>query len=226
MSKLTLITALAATAAAFTLTACGGGASPFGAQPPVEVQCTRTGPVTVALFGDSTMVLTGARLQTYLDGRFGVGVAAVSIYAVGGTTAEQLPAQVAAAAAGQPGGYDVGVVNSAINDARAGTAVAEFTVAMQAMLAHVTLLETPSPIDPALGDDSAYAAADRMLGAQAGVGVIDTQAYVLGMQGWLGLLADGVHPAAALEDLIVTNSRGPAVGDQVEVVLDKAGCGQ
>lgn len=235
MTKLAVITFLAATVAALCLSACGGGEGaavpatpPVGevTQPPV-VQCTRTGPVTVALVGDSTqwgydstaMDLAphnpGTELQAEMVDRFGAGVVFVTNYGVGGTRADQAPVVTA----------DVVVVNYGINDWREGVTVAEFTARMKA-IAGVTLVETMMPQLPLGMVGPQGATSQEFVEAVKGLGlpVADVNAYVMSLADWQAHVVDGLHPDDAVYKLAVDNVLAPAVAQQVKAVLDKAGC--
>lgn len=199
------------------LAACGGGSDDTAphtgiASPPAPPCTPRV--VTVSLRGDSTMFGMGNRVQVLMDAQFGAGAVIVTNYGVPGTHSYDAPDVVPA---------DVVVANYGINDMRDGaTTLAGFRMYLGLM--DLTLVETQSPQAWDKGyyldtfganvpsyDEAGFVGVERTMG----VPVADTYAYVKAIPNWESLTDDGVHPAAALYDMIAANVLGPAVAKQV-----------
>ena len=208
---------LAAVCMAMVLSACGGGGSDLPG-------CTPH-PVSIALFGDSTQVgaYNVGALQRYLEARFGKDGVRIELRAVSSTYSGQL-------VAGQDGlnlpwpqsvHADIVLMNHGINDAGYSN-LTDYVASLQ-VLEHapaVVIFETPNPVSGQAYSTAPYAQAMRDVAARAHLAVADVQAYVLGVPNWQADLPDGVHPAAAMHELIAANVTGPVVAKAVQV----AGC--
>lgn len=186
----------ALTATLVTCTACGGGGGDAGPAAPVAVAVSAC--PTVAFYGDSTAVGLAPAMQAALDARFGAGRVVLANRAVSGTTSSDLAAV---------GDEPIAVVNFGINDSRRPFAIADYKANLRRLYRPGVVFKTPNPIwghqyDPADVDDQAYAQAMREVAAEVGAKLIDTNAYVLGLQDWPALVPDGLHPSAALYQVI------------------------
>src|SRR6185369_5076931 len=73
----------------------------------------------------------------------------------------------------------------------------------------VAVLETPSPTTADVYDTAPMAVIVREVAAEKHVALADVQAYVLSVPDWKDHLPDGIHPDAALHELIAQNITGP-----------------
>lgn len=186
---------------ALFLAACGGGGDSVDQTQAAAAACR---PVTVALYGDSTDAAPEARtsLQTLMDSRFGAGRVVVSTKAVSGTTSSDLPAV---------GGESLAVVNFGINDARAFASIDTYKANLRRLYRPGVIFKTPNPIwghtyDPTDVDDQAYVQAMREVATELDAPLIETNGYVLGLQDWHALVADGLHPTPVLYGKIAEGS--------------------
>jgi len=207
----------AAAAICFALTACGGGGSD------TPSTCSPH-PVSIALFGDSTQVgaYNAGALQRYLEARFGKDGFSLELRAVPGTTSQQAidgtdglnlpwPQSVHA---------DIVMSNFGINDAYAplGVTQEQFRANLRKLASvAVAVLETPSPTTADVYDTAPMAVIVREVAAEKHVALADVQAYVLSVPDWKDHLPDGIHPDAALHELIAQNITGPVLAKAVEV---------
>jgi lysophospholipase L1-like esterase len=185
--------------------------------------------VRVQLYGDSTQVAAyrWGYLQSELDARFGTGRVELVLQAVSGTNSQQLVAGTDGLNAPWPDDLDadIAMVNHGINDEGyhrddMATYAANMRLFAVGDGKARMVIETPNPIAHWMNiPDAPWADAGRQAAAEAGIPVADVQAYVLGLQGWEGMLTDGIHPSHELQAAIAKNVTAPTLAPIIAPML-------
>jgi len=214
---------------AMTVAACGGGGT--------EQPCIDR-PITIQLFGDSTMNgVDGANpantsgstpqtaLQARYDAKYGAGAVLVENRARNSTDLRMLMTGTDGLNAPWPGSAtaDVLVVNHGIVSRH--RPLAEYAELLRQLASAVPaerlVFETPNP-NKAIGATrdlsvAPYAAVMRAVAADYGVLLADTYQYLIADPTWRTLLIpDAHHPAEWVYPMIVEHSLGPVVDIAVE----------
>jgi len=213
-----------------SLAACGGGGSgePTKAAAAEAPQCQA---IRVLALGDSTMRATGDMLQRNMDARFGPGAVVVTNAGENGATSADL-----LSGADGNGGLPsllaeidphIVVDNHGIGDVRDSLPVDGYEERMREIRVIVgdrLIFQTPNPTttqtpygrERVVAELPLYVDAMRRVAGETGAGVADVNAYVQSIEGWQGLMHDGLHPSPALHQQIVDNVTAPAVAEAVK----------
>ncbi len=210
---------------ALLLAACGGGGSDRKAAEATHCPAV----FRVLAVGDSTMRGTGDMLQVELDARLGKGRAVVwNRGQNGATSADGLK------------GYEgqrldlllaevdphIVVSNYGMGDMRDNLGVEGYASRLReirALVGDALILQTPNPATQVTpyGSERAereiadYTEAVRVVAADTGTPLADVRAFVLSLEGWQGIMADGIHPGPELHRQIVRGVTAPAVVEKM-----------